>query len=166
MAQPTDHETTTAEKSAQLMHLLGEAKRLAVAYYHLTGRPLGVTGEIGEYEATRLLNLTLAEARQSGYDAEDADGKKYQIKTRCVREKSNNGQRMGAIKLDHEWDFVLLVVLNEKFEPQAIYQAGRDAIKREIERPGSRARNRGALGIRKFQQIGQQVWPTSENASP
>ena len=43
--------------------LLGEAKRIAKEYQELTGKPLGITGEIAEYEAARLLGLELAEAR-------------------------------------------------------------------------------------------------------
>jgi hypothetical protein len=40
---------------------------------------LGITGEIGEYEAARLLGLRLASAREPGYDAVDErTGRKFQ----------------------------------------------------------------------------------------
>jgi hypothetical protein len=39
----------------RLLELLAEAKRLAKEYRALTGRPLGVTGEVAEYEVARLL---------------------------------------------------------------------------------------------------------------
>ncbi|MDH3580404.1 MAG: hypothetical protein OEM91_07230, partial [Hyphomicrobiales bacterium] len=69
---------------------------------------------------------------------------------------------MGSIKLDHQWDAVVLVIMNQLFEPQAIYEAERDAIEKALKAPGSKARNeRGALSISKFISIGRQVWPQS-----
>lgn len=70
----------------RVMRLLKEAKLLAREYYSLTGKPLGVTGEVAEYEAARILGVELTPARQAGYDAiESIDGatKKLQIKGRC-----------------------------------------------------------------------------------
>lgn len=43
--------------------MLERARAAAIDYYKLTGKLLGVTGEIGEYEAARLLDLKLAAAR-------------------------------------------------------------------------------------------------------
>ena len=37
------------------MHILRGAKRLAREYYEFTKKPIGVTGEIAEFEAHRLL---------------------------------------------------------------------------------------------------------------
>ena len=42
---------------ARIMDLLREAKQLARQYYTLTGKPLGVTGEVAEYEAAASLTL-------------------------------------------------------------------------------------------------------------
>ena len=42
---------------------------LAREYYRLTGKPLGITGEVDEYEAARILSVELTPARQAGYDA-------------------------------------------------------------------------------------------------
>ncbi len=36
--------------------LLSKVRTIAVEYYRLTGKPLGVIGEIGEYEGARLLD--------------------------------------------------------------------------------------------------------------
>ena len=41
-----------------IREVLAHAKQAAVDYYRLTGKPLGITGEVGEYEAARLLGLT------------------------------------------------------------------------------------------------------------
>ena len=48
------------EDAARVREILAEVKRLAVEYYRLTGKPLGVTGEVAEYVAAETLNLNLA----------------------------------------------------------------------------------------------------------
>lgn len=50
--------------ASRVMQILADAKRLAQDYHELTGRPLGVTGEVAEYEAVRLLGLEPAPVRQ------------------------------------------------------------------------------------------------------
>ncbi len=144
-----------------LANVLADIKKLAIEYFELTGRPLGVTGEIGEFEAARLLNLKLAPVREAGFDAQDASGRKLQIKARAFGgEGERRSQRVGAIKINHQWDAVLLVLMNGKFETQSIYEADRTPIVLAITAPGSRARNeRGALAVSKFKAIGKQVWP-------
>ena len=136
---------------------------LARKYRVLTGRPLGITGEIGEYEAARLLRLELAQVRQSGFDAvRETRGRpeRIQIKTRCLLPGAKRGQRIGRIDLGKKWDAVLLVLLNGNFETDSIYKAGRRVIEAALRAPGSKARNeRGALSVNKFKAIGRRVWP-------
>ena len=135
------------------------AKAAARRYRELTGKPLGITGEVGEVQAARLLGLELAEARQAGYDAVGPDGRRVQIKSRCVLPDSKPGQRIGSIRFDHEWDTVALILMDQNYEPLAIYEANRAAVKRELLRPGSKSRNeRGALGVSKFKTIGGLRW--------
>jgi hypothetical protein len=55
----------------RIMEILRDAKKLAQEYRTLTGKPLGITGEVAEYEAARLLGVQLTPARQAGYDAID-----------------------------------------------------------------------------------------------
>lgn len=149
-----------------LGEIIQEAKRLARNYYSLTGRPLGVTGEIAEYEAARLLGLQLSEARQAGYDATyEQDGQiiRVQIKGRCILENSKPGQRIGSIKLNHEWDSIVLVLLDSDLEPTYIYVANRPEVEKAIMAPGSKARNeRGALSVIKFKSISRLVWDPSQ----
>lgn len=45
--------------SRRVLDILSEAKKLAQEYRALTGKPLGVTGEVAEYEAARILGLEL-----------------------------------------------------------------------------------------------------------
>ena len=50
------------------------AKAAAIRYRALTGKPLGITAEVGEFLVSRLLGLELSGARQPGYDAVAPDG--------------------------------------------------------------------------------------------
>lgn len=137
-------------------------KQLARKYRLLTGRPLGVTGEIAEFEAARLLDLQLATVRQPGFDAIGRKGSssvRYQIKGRCILEKKKRGGRVPAIERGGEWDYVLLVLLDEDLEPTSIYQASRPDVIRALTLPGSKARNeRSQLGLSQFKAISRLVW--------
>ena len=148
-----------------LKSVIHEAKKIAKQYREITGKPLGITGEVGEFIAADLLGLKLTEARQPRYDAIAPDGHRIQIKTRCVLPDSSAGQRLGSIKLDHEWDTVILVLMDVNFEPTKIYEAFRADIERELTKPGSKARNkRGALSISKFKAIASLIWSSETQA--
>ena len=148
----------------QAGQILERARKVAVDYYELTGKPLGITGEYGEYVAARTLGLTFADARSPGFDAVDMDDRKIQIKARSIpRHKKLGGQRLGSIRLDHEWDCVVLVLLDERFEPQAIYEADRAPLEEALSKPGSKARNeRGVLAVSKFIALGRRLWPDEQ----
>lgn len=149
-----------------VLKILAEAKKLAQRYRVLTGKPLGITGEVAEYEAARILGVTLTPARQAGYDAtETHNGQvwRLQIKGRCILDGSKPGQRIGSIDIKKEFDAVLLVLLDGNFEATAIYEAPRDAVIAALKRPGSKSRNeRGALGVAKFKSIGRVRWERQE----
>jgi len=147
--------------------IIDSAKQLANRYRVLTGRPLGITGEVAEYEAVRLLGLELAPVRQAGFDATRTTGsrvERFRVKGRCIL-SSKPGQHLGKIDLGKDWDGVLLVLLDCDFEPTAIYEAGRAAIIEALTKPGSKARNeRGALSVSKFKSIGTRVWPVTDES--
>jgi len=144
-----------------VLEILREAKKLAQRYRAVTGKPLGITGEVAEYEAAHILGVTLTPARQAGYDAiEKRNGtvRHLQIKGRCVL-NYNPGQRLGSIDREKEWDAVLMVLLDENFNALEIYEASRAAVIQALTAPGSKARNeRGALSVGKFKSIGKLRW--------
>ncbi|TXC66174.1 hypothetical protein FSC37_10270 [Piscinibacter aquaticus] len=144
----------------RVLELLAQAKQLAREYRALTGKPLGVTGEVAEFEAARLLELELTPARHAGYDAiRPGDGCRLQIKGRCVLPGARAGQRIGSIDIDKDFDAVLLVLLDEAFDATDIYEADRHAVIAALTALGSKSRNvRGALGIAKFRSIGRRCW--------
>lgn len=147
----------------RVMKLLKKAKELARDYYGLTGKPLGVTGEVAEYEAARLLGLELTPARQAGYDAiERTNGtiRRLQIKGRCLQKNCKRSQQLGSINRKHDWDAVLMVLLDDEFNATAIYEAQEKKVKAALEVPGSKARKRGVLTVSKFKSIGRLRWPS------
>ena len=94
--------------------LLASAKKIARRYRELTGRPLGITGEVAEYEACHLLGLELADVRSPGFDAirpTAAGPHRLQIKARVLSSEKAGG-RVGSIDTTKEWDAVLLVLLD------------------------------------------------------
>ena len=122
---------------------------------------------MAEYEAARLLGLTLMPARQAGYDATRKRGSRtdhIQIKARCIL-NNKPGQRLGGLDLSKPWDCALMVLLDADLDVTAIYEASRTRLARAIRKPGSKARNkRGALPVSKFKSVGHQVWPASKGA--
>lgn len=152
-----------------ILLILQKAKRLAQEYRALTGKSLGITGEVAEYEAAHKLGLELMPARQAGYDAVEhrPDGavRRLQIKGRCVLPGGNPGQRLGHIDTNNKgWDAVLMVLLDENFDALEIYETERADVVRELSIERSKARNeRGALGVRKFKAIGKLRWRREES---
>ena len=145
--------------TAALRSVIRDAKEIAKRYRNLTDKPLGITGEVGEFTAAELMNLRLTGARQPGYDAVAPDGHYIQIKARCVLPESKKSQRVGSIRLKHEWDTVMLILMDGDFEPLEIYEAKRPDIERELTRPGSKARNvRGSLSVSRFKSIALLAW--------
>jgi hypothetical protein len=148
--------------SDQALDILRQAKALAKQYYLLTGRPLGITGEVAEFEAARILGVKLSPVRQAGYDAtrETINGVvRLQIKGRCYPADGKPGQRIGRIDLKKDWDAVLLVILDPDLEAREIWEAAREPIEQVLTRPGSISRNeRGAMAVNQFKRIGKLRW--------
>lgn len=144
-------------RETEILSLLAEAKVIARRYRELTGKPLGITGEIAEYEAARVLGLHLAPARTAGYDATEVrDGtlRKIQIKGRCLLPGSKPGQRLGSIDVSKDFDSVLLVVLDENLDASEMFEVSREDVLSELSKPGSKARNeRGALAVSSFKRM-------------
>jgi hypothetical protein len=155
------------EDRAELFTLVQQAKGIAKRYRELTGRPLGITGEIAECEAVRLLDLELAPVRTAGYDVirycEDGTEQHLQVKGRVMLPNAGRGQRVGSIDKNKEWDGVLLVLMDQNFETVSIYEAPRAPVVAALNRPGGKARTeRGALAVSQFIRIAQKIWPPIE----
>jgi hypothetical protein len=158
-------QTETSPDSQRIREILADVKRLAVEYYRLTGKPLGVTGEVAEYVATETLGLQLVAARTHGYDAVRGS-ERIQIKGRAHGKKTDSGQKIGTIKTDAPCDAVLLVLLdNATLSPREIWEAPFEAVVQRLKVPGSKARDRGVLSVGEFKAIGVRAWPTAPGQS-
>ena len=148
----------------ELQQLIKAAKDLASRYYQITGKPLGISGEIAEHEAARILNFELAPAREASIDAyfvEQGIRLTVQIKGRAVDPTQKYVGRVPKIKLEPTFDFAVLVLLDRStYEPIEIWRADHAAIKERLTKPGSKSRNeRGSMGISQFKSIAIRVWP-------
>lgn len=154
----------TTRVRERISEILGAIRALAVEYYELTGRPLGVTGEVAEHAACEHLGLELAPARTQCFDAlRTVEGatQRVQIKGRAHGDGAGPGQRLGAIKRGSPCDTVLLVLLDRRtLEPREMWEAPMSAVEERLGVPGSKARDRGSLSIREFKRVASKVWPS------
>jgi len=147
--------------------LISEARRIAADYRRATGKTLGgVSGEIAENDAARLLNLELCKDKTGGYDAVGKgkrEGKKIQIKGRAIFDEKKSNQRIGQLKIEQNWDSVVLVLMNEDFEPVEIYEAERKDIMESVEeQAGSNRAKRGAMSVARFKHLSNLVWTAEQ----
>jgi len=105
---------------SSLQKIMDQVIPLAAQYRRLTGKPLGITGEVGEFLVAKLLGVQLMSARWPGYDAVSPNGRRIQIKARCFPNGEKLGQRVGQIKFKHNWDSIALILMDETFAPLAI----------------------------------------------
>ena len=140
--------------------LITETRRLAAEYRRSTGQALPVSGEIARYDAARILGLTLCEQRAGGIDAignGDREGQRIQVKSRVMTREKKSGARIGQLNPNGDWDTVLLVIMDQDYEPCEIYEASREEVQEAISDSSSRS-NRGALSVAKFKIISWLAW--------
>lgn len=145
--------------------LIGQARQLAAEYRRTMGKPLpGISNEIALHDAIRLLKLTPVDASVGGYDAIDParDGLRIQIKSRTIFDESKTGQRIGQIKAEQPWDCVVLVLMDDNYEPYELYEADRDDLLEFMEKSSSGRARRGALSVARFKMIGRLAWSRDE----
>ncbi len=145
--------------------LIAQARALAAEYRRAMGKPLpGVGSEVAEHDARRLLSLEPAPDDAGGYDAVDParGGKRIQIKSRLLAGDARSSPRIGRIRLEQAWDSVVLVLLDEDYQPTEILELDRDELLEYIDRSSSRRARRGVLSVARFRAIGRLLW-TPEN---
>jgi hypothetical protein len=109
----------------RIEQMLATVRPLAAECYQLTGKPVGVTGEVAEYVAAQEFGLELTPARTSGNDAirkTPGGNVRMQIKGHAFGKDSKPSQRLGRIKENADCDAVLLVVLDKCWGFQAARQ--------------------------------------------
>lgn len=140
--------------------LIAQARVLAAEYRKTMGKPLpGISSEIAEHDAVRLLSLEAKASDEGGWDAVDpANSDRIQIKSRTIFDESKGGERIGQLKMNQEWDAVVLVLMDENYEPYEIYRAQREALAEALNSASSNRAKRGAMSVARFKIIGELVW--------
>lgn len=145
--------------------LIEQARQLAADYKRMTDKPLpGVSNEIAEHDAAKLIGLELCKDRSAGFDAEriaSTGPQRIQIKARTIFNDNYRGQRLGQLKLDKEWDSVVLVLMNDDYMPVEIFEAARHDIFDNLNDNSGRMK-RGAMSVAKFRNIATLVWTQEE----
>jgi hypothetical protein len=90
-----------------------------------------------------------------------AEQKRFKSKGRAFKKGRASLGRTGIIKIDSDFDFVILVILDlESLDPVGMWQATHAQVKAMISKnPKSKARARGQLPISEFKRNARAVWP-------
>lgn len=147
----------------KLMH---ETRRIAREYRETTGKHLPVTAELAVNDAIKLLGLVPKKDVSDSYDAiyqhQETDLKVI-IKGRAIFDETKGGYRLGSLKLHHEWDAVLLVIMNADYETEEILLAYRQDVLEAIE--VRKENKRGSLSLSCFRKISNSVWDVLEQSN-
>jgi hypothetical protein len=140
--------------------LIAQARQLAAEYRRTMGKPLpGISNEIAEHDAIRLLGLEPRSGPDASWDATDPEsGRRLQIKSRTIFDESKSGQRIGQLKVNQEWDAVVLVLMDEDYEPYEIYQALREDLAEYLDASSGNRAKRGAMSVARFKIVSELVW--------
>jgi len=134
---------------------LGEfSKRIASIIPREGGMRRGIVNRLGELWACVRLGLQLMPEGNKGYDAVDAQGKRYQVKSRHP-EKGERVNLKGTTPhfTSFEFDEAILVLMDKNLQNYEIWLADSDSVQGNI-RP-----QRKDMQILRFQQIGRRVYP-------
>ncbi|WP_198266447.1 hypothetical protein [sulfur-oxidizing endosymbiont of Gigantopelta aegis] len=110
-----------------------------------------------------MLHLAPA-ADQIGYEAigteqsGDLQGDKIQIKGRTIFSDAKNTHRIGQLKIEQDWDSVVLVLLNDDYEPFEIYEIDRATLSENVIDKQSKKAKKGAMTLARFKKIATLAW--------
>lgn len=146
----------------KLDKLMNETRRLAAEYRRSTGSTLPVSAELAKFDAISLLDMRAVDKPECGVDALRDTGQgieRVQIKGRVIFDPKKTGQRVGQLNLDAGWDVVLLVMMNENYQCTAIFSVTKTQLLAALtEQKNGKTNMRGALSVKKFQAIAEQIW--------
>lgn len=141
---------------------MDETRRLAAEYRRSTGSTLPVSAELAKFDAISLLGMRALDEPMCGVDAllDTEQGiERVQIKGRVIFDPRKTGQRVGQLNLDANWDVVLLVIMDENYQCTTIFSMTKAQLLVVLaEQKEGKSKIRGALSVKKFQAIAEQVW--------
>ncbi len=137
-----------------------ELNQVAVDYHQETGRRVNhPTSEISEREAAAKMGLTLAPnpSNNAGWDAKrKSNGDRVQIKGKGPGKW--NG-KLGGLNPPFDFDTVMLVLLNDAYDADEIWEAQKVTVLEFNE-----AELSNGLTVAKFKKVSDQVWPKKGDA--
>lgn len=150
----------------QLEKLMDETRRIATEYRASTGATLPVSGELAKFDAIRLLGLEPPGVTERAVDAllkivtedQKVQIQKVQIKGRVIFNPEKPGYRIGQLNLDADWYWLVLVLMNDKYETTEIYRLQKSRLIQELADKHSNKKSRGAISVRKFKAIAELCW--------
>ena len=154
----------TGSNTYSVNMLMEQARTLAANYRKTTGKTLaGVSGELAVYDAIRLLKLcsvddNLPYEAIGTENAGDLENDRIQIKGRTLFSDSKSSPRIGQIKTSEHWDSVVLVLMNDDYEPFEIYGIDRESLEENAASKDSNRGKRGAMTVARFKKIATMIW--------
>lgn len=120
------------------------------------GRSLGVTSELGEYYACKVLKLKRAQPGEKGFDAIKGS-KSYQIKSRAPRKgvTVNLSGRIGKFS-GFDFNYGVMVLLNHEYKLEEIYQADAKILENLATKE---EKGRRGIHISTFIKNSEKIWP-------
>jgi hypothetical protein len=143
--------------------LMAEARRLAAEYRRQTGKALAISGEIAISDAINILGLEAAPSDSEGYDAtQNTAGvtQKIQIKARVVFDETRRPHRLGQLRLEQDWQVLMLVLMDDNYESVEIWQASHENISDAL--GDAKPNRRGTISVAKFRKVGELIWTRTE----
>lgn len=140
----------TIKINSKLINSIKQSISAALDYEKITGRKMGITGEVGEVLVCKKLGLKLlADDITAGYDAIDDCGKTYQIKTR----RAKNGRGRISRFSEHKYNYALLAELDQNYDLIKIWKADYKTINPIVE-----ANKRRNPSLSKFKSLASQIY--------
>lgn len=146
--------------------LMAEIRRLAAEHRRLTGQSLLQTNEIAISDAIRLLRLNVPNEPLPGVDAvgaEERAGQLIQVKGRVIYPNAQAKQRVGQLGLDGRWTHMVLVLMDENYQPKELIEANREALTAAL--ADIKPNKRGAMTVARFRNLGRVVWQAEKQAA-
>lgn len=137
--------------------LMEQTRALAADYRDQTGQALPVTEELARFDVVSLLGLQKIE-KVEGVDAvnpKDLDIR-YLIKGRVLFKGGKARQKLGKLSLNADWNKLLMVIYDAKYQAKEIYQVDRAIIETEMAKLSQD--KRGSMTVAKYKAMGIQVW--------
>lgn len=146
----------TIKITNQILKVVKKVISVALEYEKLTGRKLGITGEVGEVLVcdNRKLKL-LNDPLEAGYDAIDNESKHYQIKARRSN-NTNPGARIGRFA-KHKFDYAILAFLEFDYSIKELWRATYKDLLPVIKR-----HERRNPSVNEFLRVAEKIFPSKK----